>query len=260
MYFYDLETCFLAKGHKRTEQRILEVGICQGRKTYSALVDPTLGKPIIPTLDKLGMHPERSIRFWTKLLIGKGMINSAVKRKPFEEQAKYIDAIRSDFITPRAAIEGMLAFGTGGTWVAHNGKSFDQKIIQGHLDRFGLKPEITFKDSLPEIRKLKLPSASLGYVYKHLFKHPFKAHHALDDAIALQRVCKKLGIDGVLAGPPKTPLTTLKGIGPKTEEVLIKAGVTSVEELKDWFAENAKWSFKTHRNLYKVLLAQVRVR
>ena len=259
MYFYDLETCFLAKGHKRTEQRILEVGICSGRKTYSALVDPTLGKPIIPTLEKLGMHPERSIRFWTKLLIGKGMLNSAVKRKPFEQQAKYIDAVRSDFITPRAAIEGMLAFGVG-TWVAHNGKSFDQKIIQGHLERFKLEPDITFKDSLPEIRKLKLPSASLSYVYKHLFKTPFRAHHALDDAIALQRVCKKLGIDGVLAGPPKTRLTTLKGIGPKTEEVLIKAGVTSVEELSEWFTQNAKWSFKTHRNLYKVLLGQVRVR
>lgn len=259
MFYYDLETCFLAKGHKRTEQRILEVGICSGRKTYSALVDPTLGKPIIPTLEKLGQHPERSIRFWTKLLIGKGLINSAVKRKPFTEQATYIDAIRSDFITPRAAIEGMLAFGTG-TWVAHNGKSFDEKIIQGHLERFNLKPGIIFKDSLPEIRKLKLPSASLGYVYKHLFKHPFKAHHALDDAIALQRVCKKLGIDGVLAGPPKTRLTTLKGIGPKTEEVLIKAGVTSVEELSEWFTQNAKWSFKTHRNLYKVLLGQIRIK
>ncbi len=153
----------------------------------------------------------------------------------------------------------MIAFGTG-TWVAHNGKSFDQKIIEGHLERFCLKPDITFKDSLPEIRKLKLPSASLGYVYKFLFKHPFKAHHALDDAIALQRVCKKLGIDGVLAGPPKTRLTTLKGIGLKSEAVLVKAGVTSVEELKDWFAENAKWSFKTHRNLYTVLLAQIKIR
>lgn len=258
MYYYDLETCFLAKGGKRTEQQILEVGICKGRKTFSALVDPTLGQPIIPTLESLGQHPERSVRFWTKLLIGKGMINSAVKRKPFEQQAEYIDAIRSEFITPEAAIKGMIAFGTG-TWVAHNGKSFDQKIIEGHLERFALKPDITFKDSLPEIRKLKLPSASLGYVYKHLFKHPFKAHHALDDAIALQRVCKKLGINEVLAGPPKTPLTTLKGIGPKTEEVLIKAGVKSVEELKEWFTHNAKWSFKTHRNLYSVLLAQIRV-
>ena len=259
MYFYDLETCFLAKGRKRKEQQILEVGIVQGRKTFSALVDPTLGQPIIPTLEKLGQHPERSVRFWTKLLIGKKMLNSAVKRKTFEEQAEYIDAIRSQFITPKAAIEGMIAFGTG-VWVAHNGKSFDQKIIEGHLDRFGLEPKIDFKDSLPEIRKLKLPSASLGYVYKHLFKTPFRAHHALDDAIALQKVCKKLGIDEVFSGPVKTRLTTLKGIGPKTEEVLIKAGVTSVEELKDWFTQNAKWSFKTHRNLYSTLLGQIKVR
>tara|TARA_B100000963_G_C22584015_1_gene652174 strand:- start:617 stop:1396 length:780 start_codon:yes stop_codon:yes gene_type:complete len=258
MYYYDLETCFLAKGHKRTEQQILEVGICKGRKSFSALVDPTLGNPIISSLEHMGQHPERSIKFWTKLLIGKGLLNSAVKRKPYEEQAKYIDAIRSDFITPEAAIKGMIAFGTG-TWVAHNGKAFDQKIIEGHLERFSLTPKIDFKDSLPEIRKLKLPSASLGFVYKHLFKHPFKAHHALDDAFALQRVCKKLGIHEVFAGPAKTPLTTLKGIGPKTEAVLIKAGVSSVEELKEWFTTNAKWSFKTHRNLYSVLLAQIKV-
>ena len=32
MYFYDYETTFLAKGHKREEQQLLEVGIVRGRK------------------------------------------------------------------------------------------------------------------------------------------------------------------------------------------------------------------------------------
>ena len=32
MYFYDYETTFLAKGHKREEQQLLEVGIVRGGK------------------------------------------------------------------------------------------------------------------------------------------------------------------------------------------------------------------------------------
>ena len=154
MYFYDLETTFLRKGFKRTDQQLLEVGIVRGRKTYSRLVDPVKGYPIIPRLQELGQDPERTIRFWTKLLAGKGLLNTAVRRKPFEEQARSIDKIRKDFLSPEQAIKGMLAFGTG-TWV-HNGKAFDQKIVQAHLDRFKLQPDITFKDSLPEIRKMKL--------------------------------------------------------------------------------------------------------
>ena len=105
-----------------------------------------------------------------------------------------------------------------------------------HLDRYAIKANIIFKDSLPDIRKLKLPSHSLGYVYKHLFKRPFKAHHALDDAKALQRVCKHLKL---FRKETPTKLTTLKGVGPKTEEVFIKAGILSVEDLSAWFLKEA---------------------
>ena len=113
MYFYDLESTFLRKGFKRTDQRLLEVGIVRGRKTYSRLVDPVKGYPIISRLHELGQHPERTIRFWTKLLAGKGLLNTAVRRKPYEEQAKYIDKIRKDFLSPEQAVKGMIAFGTG---------------------------------------------------------------------------------------------------------------------------------------------------
>ena len=88
MFFYDLETTFLSKGRKRKDQQILEVGIVQGRKTYSALVDPVKGYPIISRLEELGQNPERSIRFWTKLLAEKGLLNTADKRKSLEEQAE----------------------------------------------------------------------------------------------------------------------------------------------------------------------------
>ncbi len=251
MFFYDLETTFLSKGQKREDQQILEVAIVQGKRHFSALVDPVKGYPILSRLEELGQNPERSIRFWTKLLAGKGLLNTADRRKSVEEQVKKIDSIRAEFITPEEALKGMVSFGVG-VWVAHNGKAFDHKIIRAHLDRYAIKADITFKDSLPLVRKLKLPSHSLGYVYKHLFKHPFRAHHALDDAQALQRVCNRLKL---FKAPTK--LTTLKGVGPKTEEVLIKAGILSVEDLSAWFLKGETWKFKTYRNLHSILLEQV---
>ena len=253
MYFYDLETTFLAKGFKRSDQQILEVGIVKGRKHYSALVDPVKGYPIMSRLQQLGQHPERSIRFWTKLLAGKGLLNTADRRKSVEEQARKIDEVRAAFVTPEEAVKGMVSFGTG-TWVAHNGKAFDHKIIQAHLQKFALKTNIIFVDSLPDIRQLQLPSHSLSYVYKHLFGHPFKAHHALNDAKALQRVCKHLQIPN----PKATRLTTLKGVGPKTEEVFKKAGIHSVEDLSAWLLKGKKWQFQTYRNLQASILEQLK--
>lgn len=255
MFYYDLETTFLAKGYKRKDQQILEVGIVKGRASYSALVDPVKGYPILSRLQQLGQHPERSIRFWTKLLAGKGLLNTADRRKSIEEQAKRIDEVRADFVTPEEAIKGMVSFGLG-TWVAHNGRAFDHKIIQAHLDSYAMKDKITFLDSLPPIRKLKLPSHSLGYVYKHLFGHPFRAHHALDDAKALQRVCRHLRLFDT-----KTPtsLVTLKGVGKKTETVLKESGIHSVEDLAAWFLKGEKWEFKTYRNLHSILFQQIKL-
>jgi len=258
MYFYDLETTFLAKGGKRTQQQILEVGIVRGRKSFSALVDPTMGKPILSTLEELGQHPKRSVRFWTKLLIEKKLLNSAVKRKPFEIQAKYIDSVRKDFMHPEDALKNMLKFDymvDSGTWVAHNGKCFDNIIMRAHFEKFGIKHNINFKDSLPEIRKLQLPSHSLGYVYKHLFKQPFRCHHALDDAKALQRVCNHLSI---LKNTETVRLTTLDGVGVKTEKVLKESGIHTVQDLVRWYTKGEKWTFKTHRNLYDSLYKQIK--
>lgn len=246
MYFYDLETTFLARGSKRKDQQILEVGIVSGRRAYKKLVDPVGDYPLLDRLEHLGQHPERTVNFWTKLLIGKGILNSAVKRKSLEDKAKAIDRVRGDFATPDQAVQGMIDFGIG-TWVAHNGKAFDHKIIQAHFDRMGVAPKVIFADSLPQIRKLNLPSHSLSHVYKHLFKTPFRAHHALDDAIALQKVCRKLNITFA----EKTSLRTLDGVGPKREQVFRSAGIHSVEDLREWVRKHTidEWKFKLPRAL-----------
>ena len=241
MYFYDYETTFLAKGSKREDQQLLEVGIVRGRKHYPALVDPLKGYDIIPRLVELGQDPKKSLMFWTKLLAAKGMLNTAMRRKHMQAQADAIDDIREDFKSPEEAIKGMVGFGVG-VWVAHNGNGFDHRITKAHFKRFNMSPNIEFKDSLPELRKMKLKSHSLGYVYKHLFGGVFRQHHALDDAFALQKVCKHRKLF------QHTPLTSIKGIGPKSEEILKKAGIRCVEDLKQWIQKHniEDFTFKVH--------------
>lgn len=250
MYFYDYETTFLAKGSKREDQQLLEVGIVRGTKSFQALVDPVKGYPIVSRLQELGQNPKRSLGFWTKLLAAKGILNTAVRRQDMHGQAMAIDRVRHTFVSPEEAIRGMVAFGEG-TWVAHNGNGFDHRITKAHLRKFDMVPKIEFKDSLPEIRKMKLESHSLGHVYRHLFGGVFRQHHALDDAIALQKVCRRI------KAFQHTPLTKIKGIGPKSEEILKKAGIRCVEDLKKWI-QNHKiedFTFKVHHR--KKLAAQL---
>ena len=102
-----------------------------------------------------------------------------------------------------------------------------------------------FEDSLPLIRKsLKLKNNSLLKVYKHLFKETFKAHHALDDARALQRVCKHLD----LFKHAGTPLLRIHGVGPKSEQVFKSHGIHTVEQLMEWVKTHkiSDWTFKVH--------------
>jgi len=263
LYYLDLETCFLAKGFKRSDQQILEIGIVHGRRAYKCLVNPVAEGDLIEGLARLGQDPEKSIRFWTKLLCEKRVLNTAVRRKSIEEQAAMIDRVRHEMKTPEQAIRGMLAFGRQGTYVAYNGNSFDHKIIQAHLRRFDIPHRLRFADPLPFVRRtLGLKSHALGAVYKHLFHRTFRQHHALDDAIALQRICKRLNFTPSPAPPvspvtvPRrgapvsrgTPLRSIKGIGPKSERVFLSHGIRSVEDLKHWVSTHkiTDWHFNVH--------------
>ena len=207
MLFYDTEASFLRKGFKRKDTQLFEIGMVRGRKTFQCMVNPVGTKPPFETLQKLGQHPENSIRFWTKLLSEKGYLNTAVRRLPPKEQSERIAKViqHADFLTPETAIRRAYAFGKNDMWIAHNGRAFDEKIICAHLTRANITHTITFKDSLHMLRKqLDLPSYSQPKVYKALFKETYKAHHALEDARALQRICKRAGIVALLM--PLLPL------------------------------------------------------
>ena len=299
---YDLEACFLKKGCKRKETKILEIAFTSGMKSYQRLVNPLTkyqnAKEVMDNLDELNQHVDNTLNFWAKLLIGKKALPSALGRKSIIEKAEHISTLlkRSDealnhdepngmmqalsrndddvekakndirmnddsfkqlFYTPDTAIKGMLKEAQGiDVWCAHNGKSFDEKILRGHDHNFD---HVVFVDSL-QILQYLLPgliSYSQPLVYKHLFNKKYFAHHALEDALALAKIMehaledkcilethhscmekrekkarwKKLNQKKHTKVFPESTLYKLKGIGPKTVEKLYKKDIKSREDL-----------------------------
>ena len=247
MLFVDLEACFLQKGYKRRHQQILEIGMCVGNKTFQRLVNPCGDNEIIAELENMGQDPVKTIRFWTKLLIGKKYLNTAVKRKSIQHQANAIRKLTSDtsiFLPPDTAMRQAHSFAQDHqTRVAHNGKSFDFHIIRAHLNKLGLKLPL-FVDSLPIVRKkLSLCTHSQPFVYHHLFHDKYNAHHALDDAQALQKIWNKIHLcktDEKDNGNTKktskangaNDLLSLYGVGPKSVEELNRNGIQTVDQLR----------------------------
>ena len=254
MLFVDLETCFLRKGFKRTNQQILEIGMCKGKETFQCMVNPCGDKPIVQELQRMGQDPEKSIQFWTKLLVSKKMLNSAVKRKDTQGKADAIQAISGTFLHPMDAIKQAHAFANPKeTWVAHNGKSFDFHILKAHMDQADLKHP-TFMDSLPILRKeLDLVSYSQPLVYKALFKGTYKAHHALHDAQALQKIWEH--VKPKTKTETKSELLQLHGVGPKSVAELNKHGIFTVKELTKAAREG-----KTFKVVRKSVLAKLKAR
>lgn len=254
MLFVDLEACFLQKGYKRRHQQILEIGMCVGHKTFQRMVNPCGDNEIIAELENMGQDPERTIRFWTKLLIGKKYLNTAVKRKSIQKQANAIRKLTSDtsiFLTPDTAMRQAHSFAQDHqTWVAHNGKSFDFHIIRAHLNKLGLSLP-SFVDSLPVVRKkLSLCTHSQPFVYHHLFHDKYNAHHALDDAQALQKIWNKIHKHTLKETKVKktkktNDLLSLHGVGPKSVEELNRNGIHTVDQLR--VAARAGRTFKIVR-------------
>ena len=240
MIFVDLESSFLLKGLKRHQTQLLEIGMCCGSATYQQLVNPVGHQPIWSTLQQLGQHPARTIHFWTKLLVDKKKLDRSLRRASVADQTTAIrKLIRSTslFVSPTVAIKRALAFSRqhqGHTWVAHNGKSFDFPILAEHLKQCGKSSGVKFVDSLPLVRQaVDLPSHSQPLVYKHLFKESYVAHHALNDAVALQKIWNKLELKVPPKVPkvPKSELLSLYNVGPKSVLELRQHSITTVAQL-----------------------------
>ena len=305
MFTYDLETCFIQKGFTRPITRMLEVGIYNKDKRFQRMVNPCMhydtGDEIIYSLNQMKQNPEPTVRFWTKLLIGKGALKTNVKRMDYEQQAEHISVLlkRSDiaihkkkpndwlfaletfndvekagkflatkkadkpksllFFNVAEVLQEACEFVGEATLIAHNGKSFDEKIVRGNAQRENIDvSKITFKDSLPMFRKYikDQPSYSLPILYRSVLKSSYKAHHALDDSIALyelvQHVSKteKKTFDELFKH--EATLKSIKGVGPKTADKLQKRGIETKKDLDKWVKEHTidEWN-KQFSDLYQ---------
>lgn len=313
---YDLETCFLQKGQRRTNQRMFEIALYCKEFSFSKLINPCeqykSGEEVIESLNEMDQNPEKSLRFWAKLLVEKNHLKSHFKRAQYEKQAdaisillqrsakaldnkgeyttsqwlyalennnddvklakKYLEKYEVEeksnsplFYDTQSTLEEALNIGTGRTWVAHNGKSFDSKIVRGNCDRLNIKVNVNFEDSLPMFRRtIASDSYSQPLLYRGIFGKGYKAHHALDDCIALYELLEYVSdkenvtiekLFEVKKAPIKkytSDLLEISGIGVKSLEKFKKGGIHCKKDLYKWIGTHSHSEFlKQFRGVYR---------
>ena len=306
------------KGKKRLETRLLEIGAtCWHKRApeYRALVNPLAGIEMKTPADmfaafrKMHQRPDATINFWSRVLAhrentltsdmcrclnNKPMNPHIWERCTVENKAK--DFIRwfnepelgPDFKTEKEALNGLLQYTEKcgeSTWLAHNGKSFDFKILEGAAERSGTS--ISSIEQVDTIRifkkefdlKKKLGVTKLSYsqpkLYESLGLGAYNAHVAIDDARALAKICQFLTsqeegktksttlrqpITATLRQPttatlrqPTTksanlnkPVIRLKGIGPKSRDTLARYNIRTISELNQQFnSKGVDWLRRT---------------
>lgn len=274
---FDLETSFLRKGFKRPDTLILEIALygkmpIEGKKRLQAfqrLVNPlkdcSSGQKIIDELNERGQNPQNTIRFWTKLLIEKKMLNTSLRRKDYEEQADELSKLLTDstdksFVDTKTALTDAVHFGNSYLWMAHNSKAFDSKIFNGNCEREEVDcSEIVHGDSLHYFRHYMPDQVSYSQplLYKAMFKSKYLAHHALEDCKALHKMISVEATDfdslttrlnNMPENPSKqkrrnyakvkTDLLDIKGVGPKSVQVFIKNDIKNKRDLYTWKKTN----------------------
>ena len=287
---YDLESTFLRRGFKRPDTLIIEIALygksVPDKKRLAAfqrLVNPLkcydTGEDVIESLHAAGQSPERTLNFWVKLLIEKKFINSAARRLDHHGKANEIAKVLNDkkdmFVHPKDALTAAIEFGKGHHWVAHNGRSFDEKIIRGTCARETVTIEdVIFSDSLPIFRKHlpDQPSYSQPILFKTMFVgQNYHAHHAEDDARALHRMLSTIlceenakdilkdGYTGTkksrrrVAKKTNSDLEDIKYVGPKSVAAFAKHGIASKKDLYEYIQSHTieEWT-KTFVKVYRL--------
>ena len=89
---------------------------------------------------------------------------------------------------------------------------------------------------------LKKKKNRLGYLYQTMFNEDFRAHHALDDALALQRViyecARRKGMPVAQLWVRDVPVDSIRGIGNATKQKLARKGIHTPEDLLAWVRNN----------------------
>ncbi len=286
------------KGHKRFETRIIEVGavhVADVTRKWGCLVNPLPRDArldnvldLFALLRDMYQRPDATINFWSKVLVQRRSVtaNMFLKHEPPQvwlnrtttNRAK--DFVRwhnepetgPKFVTETEALRGLLDFTREQpTWYAHNGRSFDFKILKGCGLRCGVDYTVKEVDTLREFRK-RIPghkSYSQPLLYRALFNRGYNAHVAIDDATALSELCcfvnektptvpeiptPKMVSPLLLPAAAMTtrkamnltfrrsnkenntdPVTKLRGIGPKSSRALSEVNIFTCAQLKKEF-------------------------
>tara|TARA_B110000285_G_scaffold235155_1_gene315208 strand:- start:5431 stop:6510 length:1080 start_codon:yes stop_codon:yes gene_type:complete len=220
----DLETTITAKisdtirspGFKRFETRIIEIGACNWRDTsrrFMRLVNPvtvrlTSGTALMQYLQDIHQKPVPTLNFWSKVLVNRKSVDRTMfsieedpavwlVRNPKSRAEDFVrwfnGAHGPKFVSESAALRDLLAWTGDQPWLAHNGKSFDFKVLEGCAQRTGvpITDSIKFHDTLHLFRK-HIPghkSYSQPKLYEAIFSETYNAHVAIDDSLALARLC-----------------------------------------------------------------------
>ena len=224
----DLETTIAGKihddirppGEKRYETRIIEIGAVEWKNptnTFGCIINPIPSSTTLQTPEDLfewltdhHQQPFSTLNFWSSVLVKRKSVTRTMFRheeSPLVWLNRTVHNRARDFvhwhnhpmdgpafITEEEGLRQLLSFGNGQDWLAHNGKSFDYKVLHGCALRTGLPipASINKHDTLHLFRK-HLPghkSYSQPKLYSALFGESYNAHVAIDDAKALTRLCQ----------------------------------------------------------------------
>ena len=273
------------KGQKRLETRVIEIGAtCWHKKVpdYQVLVNPLHGmrlktpEDMFAALRDMHQRPDATIGFWSKVLARRantltpamlnGMAPDIWERCTVKNKARdflrWFNGEKGPVFKPEGeALAGLLQYTREHgetTWLAHNGRSFDFKILQGVAERNGLDiGRVQQADTLHIFRKidLKVQSYSQPKLYASLGLGVYNAHVAIDDARALAKICQHVSskaptkparVGAPVQKAPSKPtgpsvqkptapgrmVMDIKGIGPKSRDALLRLGIRTTSQLK----------------------------
>jgi len=244
----DLETTIAGKcghripGTKRYETRITEIGCVNWQnteETFGCLINPVPatvklenGKSLINWLKDNYQKPAPTINFWANVLTNRGSLSKEMFIHPEPPEiwnrtttlnkandfARWHNTpgIGPQMLTEKDALQELFAFTAGRAWIAHNGNSFDYKVLQGAALRTNvvIPNTIVKHDSLKIFRKM-IPgykSYSQPKLYSAIFKRGYNAHVAIADARALAELCRYVANkQSTNKVPQSTPMKVLQG-------------------------------------------------
>lgn len=196
MIAYDLETCLMKKGKKREDMLILSIGavdILTGR-TFHCYANPlsSAKKDFLKDLETYGVRMKPTETVLTNIHWR-------------HDKAKALDAVLHSFES--FLHDAKLLLPTP-ILIAHNGRSFDHKILIGSYRRLERSmPEFSFLDSWHDITKKGWPKQrchKLQVLHQVCCPHSELSprwHLALEDATALSEIVTATAVEEVAKRP-----------------------------------------------------------